>query len=784
MQARRSSLPFVLLVSLLFAASGYAAPAASVSVSYPASAVSGTAFTYHVTFTNTGSVGGAVEYFQSVPGTPSTLWWIDGVTQTSGPAFQCSFTPRVDCFLSDFAPGASASFDVTLHTHPLQTAPIDVRNSLIALDSGVTTATDTHTVPLTQSADLATNITGPAVARVGDDAAYSITVSDLGPSAAGGTLTITIPSGLAFQSFVAGPAISQCTAPAVGASGTMTCSFAGIYPAVPHNHDPGFGVGMSLHVKPLAAGSMTIAANAAGDAADPSPANNQKSVTTDVTENGVADLSVTLHADKTSAVVSTQTVTYDAAVKNNGPTTASNVKLTVSIPAGAVLAAPAPACSGTPLVCADAVLPAGQTVHWTYSLRFTAAGNGTSSVTATSDAVDPDSSNNSASVTVSARVVSADLRVIVTPSRTTANPGDEVVYSLVVANNGPDTVPQAALTVTLPAGSMLTASYPGCAQSGNVVTCTFANLSTTGAATLQLSAAAPPSAAPFVVPFTVSSSAPDPDPTNNTVTVSIPMASAVPSGESDVRVTVTSEPTVVNGVVHFVVTTTNFGPAAASNVTSRFQLAGTNIAISNTELPPNANIKCINYFGSGPSCVASTLAAGEFFISTITVTTGGAGVVIQGTARAASGTHDPDLSNNIATATPAILAPALNVSVNPPSATVTLGQTVTHTIAISNSGTASADPATVREQWVSGFSVTSVTSSTGTCSNASDGFTCILGALAPGAQATVTVTGKAPSFGTWSGAISAFVPLSGGGLATTTYSLTVTAPPHHRAAGH
>lgn len=783
----RRSLPQVLLVSLLLAlaAPAHAQLTAAETVSYPPSAVSGSAFTYHVTFTNTSSTGGQVEYLQSVPGTPAGAWWIDGVTQTSGPPFHCSFVPRVDCFLDDFAPGATAGFDVTLHTDPSQFAPIDVRNSLIATTTSTTAATDTHTVPLAQVADFVTNITGATAARLGDDVPYFVSVLDNGPSAAGGTLTIAIPAGLAFASYEPGASVPQCTTPPVGSSGTMSCTFGMLVPAVPHFGSVGLGASLTLHVKPVATGTMTISASAAASfATDPNLANNDKSLTVEATEFGQSELAVTLHADKTTAVVNAQTVAYDAAVTNNGPSTATNVKLAVTIPSGATLAATPFACSGTPLVCVDTLLAPGKTVHWTYYLRFTTAGDKVSSVSAASDSNDVNPSNSSASATVSARIITGDLRVAVTPTKSSVNPGDEVYYYIVVANNGPDTVPQATLTMTLPAGSMLTASWPGCAQNGNAVTCTFANLTTTGAISMQLAAAAPPSADPFAVTFAVSSSAPDPDPSNNSVTLTAPVTGSVPAGDADVRLTVTAEPTVPsNGLLHFVMTATNYGPSTATNVTAHFQIAGTNIAVTNVEPPPNANIKCITY-GDGVSCAANSLVSGEFFFATITVSAGGGSVIVAGTGRAASGTHDPNLSNNVAAATPVIVAPVLSVAVNPPSATLTLGQSATHTITVSNSGGAAANPLDVSEQWTGGFFAASVTASAGTCTTGNSGFTCNAGTLAAGAQMTVTVTGTATAPGTWSGAIQAFVPLSGGISASTAYALTVTSPPHHRASGH
>jgi uncharacterized repeat protein (TIGR01451 family) len=124
--------------------------------------------------------------------------------------------------------------------------------------------------------------------------------------------------------------------------------------------------------------------------------------------------------------------------------------------------------------------------------------------------------------------------------------------------------------------------------------------------------------------------------------------------------------------------------------------------------------------------------------------------------------------------------PDLRVSATPSEAGAVVGQTVAHTITVSNAGAGAAAAATVTEDWSGGFSFVTVTPSSGTCSVAGNGVTCDVGALAPGAQATVTVTGKATAVGPWGGSISAFVPQSGRYPVGTTYALTITAPQHRR----
>jgi len=759
------------------------APTAALTFDYPASALSGAAFTYHVTITNTGTAGGPVSLLQTVA-EPQTIWWPDSFTQTSGPAFTCSLEFNDICSASSFPPGAVATFAITLHTHPRQTDPISVRHALIFSDFAYAPAGDTHAMTFTQAADTSVTINGAAAARIGDDLAYVVTVRDGGPSAAGGTATITIPPGLAFASYATGVYPPQCVTPAVGASGTLTCTTSmKLFPDVPHYDESGLTLGMTVHVKATTAGTFPITATFANsDASDPNSANNTASTNVLVTESGQADLAVTLHADRTNAVVNTATVTYDAAVTNNGPSTASNVRLTLITPSNTTMTLTPAGCTGQPLVCTVNSIPAGQTTHRTFSLRMAQTGDNVTTVSATSDALDTNASNNSASVTVTARVVTADLRLSVSP-RAAANPGDEITYQFSVTNNGPDAVPGATVTMALPAGSTLLSSRPTCIQNGSSITCSIGNLAPSASATLSLSAAAPASPAPFVVPFSVSSSTPDPDMTNNTVTVTTAIAGAAHPGEADVAVSLTSEASVPQrGPAHYVVTAVNHGPATATNVTVRFQLSGTGVGAT-AVWPSDPNVHCFEFMGEGLDCVVPSLAPGAAF--TFSEVTEGQPLegFATGTARVATGNNDPNVSNNTATAVSLFGGPDLGISVTPSDATVTYGASATHTITVSNSGSA-LDAVAVTEAWSGGFAFATVTPSSGSCTIWGKGFTCNVGALAAGAHATVTVTGNAAALGVWSGSVQAYVPQSGTYPVGASYALSVVAPAHHRAAGH
>lgn len=130
-------------------------------------------------------------------------------------------------------------------------------------------------------ADLRLTMHAPwSVALAGYPVTYSLTVENLGPSAAGAvTVTDTLPAGSAFSTASAGCA---------HASGTVACSLGTL--------NAGVSSTVTVTVVPSAAPSMTNAAVVAGDVVDPSVTNNSASLTRDVVAAKPVGLGVDAHS--------------------------------------------------------------------------------------------------------------------------------------------------------------------------------------------------------------------------------------------------------------------------------------------------------------------------------------------------------------------------------------------------------------------------------------------------------------------------------------------------------
>jgi uncharacterized repeat protein (TIGR01451 family) len=115
-------------------------------------------------------------------------------------------------------------------------------------------------------------------------------------------------------------------------------------------------------------------------------------------------------------------------------------------------------------------------------VNTTTDGTLTNEASATSDTVDPDSGNNSASEETTVNPAAgpeADLAVSKSEAVDPVTVGDDVTYMVNVSNNGPDTAQNVVLTDNLPGGVTFVSVTPGapdCTESSGVVTCNLGDM--------------------------------------------------------------------------------------------------------------------------------------------------------------------------------------------------------------------------------------------------------------------------------------------------------------------
>jgi len=246
----------------------------------PTSIEAGTDITYDVTVTNNGpSDASTVSLTDAVPANTTFV----SATQNTGPLFNCAPLPpaggtgTITCTLGVFPAGSTATFTFVMHVSP---STPDGTNIVNTADVSTTTTdpvpgnnTSTSTAIVAAPADLSITKTGPANAVQDTDITYTVTIMNNGPAdSLNVELTDPIPANTTFVSLTqtSGPTFA-CATPAVGGTGTITCTLATLPPGTA-------SFDIVLHVNPLASGAVTNTATVTSPN-DPTAANASTAVT-------------------------------------------------------------------------------------------------------------------------------------------------------------------------------------------------------------------------------------------------------------------------------------------------------------------------------------------------------------------------------------------------------------------------------------------------------------------------------------------------------------------------
>src|SRR5262249_51376866 len=225
---------------------------------------------------------------------------------------------------------------------------------------------------------------------------------------------------------------------------------------------------------PSTAGTITNTATVSPT--DQNPQNNTASVTTTGQANQQsADLAITKTGP--ASVPTGQTFTYTLAVHNSGPNAATGVTVSDVLPANLTLVSVGSGCSNSSgtVTCTVARLASGGDATFTITVTApaTAATITNTATGAGTSPGDPNTGNNSSSVTTSVQAgqQSADLAITKTgPSSVTT--GQTFTYTLGVHNNGPNAASGVTVTDHLPSGLTFVSASSGCSNSSGTVTCT------------------------------------------------------------------------------------------------------------------------------------------------------------------------------------------------------------------------------------------------------------------------------------------------------------------------
>ena len=474
---------------------------------------------------------------------------------------------------------------------------------------------------------------------------------------------------------------------------------------------------------------------------DPNPSNDSDTVTTPVSPRAELEL----YKSATPTVAAGGTITYNLQVINHGPSTATNLVITDTLPVGVtpILASLPASCgifAGTTVKCTKASLAAGAIASFSFQVTVAANVQPGSSLENVADVVSdvPDSNPLDNTARADTSIVSiADLSVNKTGPATVVA-GNQIVYNVTVANQGPSVAQDVDLKDLLPAGvsyvggqSTQGVCVSGICQLGDVAVGQTVSMVITGTVGSDVPAGVLTNLAQ------VFSDSPDPDPTDNSDT-----AVTTVTVNADVRVDKVDMKDPVGPTESFLyqIVVANDGPSDAQNVVVTDTL-GPNLTFS------AASPGC-SYSAGKVTCTISKLAAGQSVSYLISVIAGNVpgGTILTNSVSVTSATPDSKPSNNQDTETTLVQilpGPTTDLSItktaNPLS--VYAGEQVDYLITVHNAGPQIATNVRVMDLIPFGASEISMSVSNPNYPGAycSGGGTCYLGTLNVGATATISV---------------------------------------------
>lgn len=485
----------------------------------------------------------------------------------------------------------------------------------------------------------------------------------------------------------------------------------------------------------------------------------------------IADLAVTV-TDSPDPVTAGNDLTYTITVSNNGPDAATAANWSMTLPAGTAFSTlpaqpgwscttPAVGAGGT-ISCSNPSFAVGSSVFTlTVSTAPSVAAGTVLSATAalSSSSGDPTPGNNSATATTTV-AASADLSVTNTGAPASAVSGQNITYTITVANSGPSHAASVTLSNAIPANTTFVSlasaagwscTTPAVGATGNV-NCSITSFAPPPAVfTLVVNVDAGATAASISSTATVASATPDPNSGNESATATTPL-----SASADVSVTNVAAPLSVTAGSNltYTITVSNAGPSTAANVSLSNAIPA---ATTFTSLTSAAGWSCTTPAVGATgniSCSNAAFAPGTAtFTLVVTVDPGTAASSISSTASVTSTTSDPATGNESATATtPVTTAADLAMSNTASSPSVINGQPITYTLVVTNNGPSAAASLSLGNAIPGNTTFTSLTSAPGwNCTTPAVGatgtVTCTVASLAPGTASfslTVTVDAAAP----------------------------------------
>lgn len=313
----------------------------------------------------------------------------------------------------------------------------------------------------------------PDPVGVGQTLTYTLRIENKGPiSATQVILTDTLPASVLFAS------ASATQGSCLETSGTVVCDV-GVMLVTDV-------VSASIVVTPTVSQVITNTAEVASFNFDPVPDDNLATASTSV--KNLTDLALD-KGDAPDPVTAGDALTYTLSVSNQGPMDAPNVVVSDSLPPLASTLVSAPGCTEVSGVvsCSLSNLASGASAAFTVTVQVSPGASGviTNTASVSSDAIDPNPLNDSATVTTTLQT-QADLALSKSANPDPVQVSALLTYTLVITNQGPVAAANVILTDTLPAEVSFHHASPACTHASGVVLCHVSTLPPSASAAFEI----------------------------------------------------------------------------------------------------------------------------------------------------------------------------------------------------------------------------------------------------------------------------------------------------------